>query len=439
MSLPDPEERTWTREELEALKRKDIIQAAKVCLLPPFLIFHTPHGTCHRIEHRLLWLILSLSPAAFWAQSQCENCRYHKRNPGLVCLQLHLLSFRRSLDSTSRQQSKHAPPQPSPGPLTGPSPKLLRELSPGLSPKLSPEPPLESRPNHAPSVYEDPGKTVNSPPKAGSLGSNPSQDSASSHHLSLGTNTSPHKDKGKGKVTETAGAEQLKDSSGEFPGSRTSTLLQAASTSSEKKRKVKRRRNNPPHGGEPSLPQNPQPNQNSDSQVSVQQIVFVSDNSGSSLILSNSNQTASSNQSFHASFDSRLRKLETSASVESVRDQVSELQKDIESLKSELGTVKDQLLEVRTHNSELQEENARVLQHNNELQTQNADSLKEKAELKALVVSDSINYTTFSLNIPMCSSLLSMIALLCLRNFSRARHQLAAQILHQQTPKENLR
>src|SRR5258706_3951816 len=164
MSLPVTTQHTWTREELEALTRRDIVQTAKVCLLPPFLIFHMPHGICHRIEHRLLWLILSLlstalrGQGAFRAQGQCENRRARKRNPGIVCLQLHLLSFRRLLDS-SRQQSKLAdavPPEPSPESSPEASPELLPEPSPELSPELPPEPPQESRPSHHTlSVYED--------------------------------------------------------------------------------------------------------------------------------------------------------------------------------------------------------------------------------------------------------------------------------------------
>ena len=146
---------------------------------------------------------------------------------------------------------------------------------------------------------------------------------------------------------------------------------------------------------------------------SVQQIVLISDNSGSSLHLSNSNQTFSSVQSLqYASFESRLKKLETSVSVESVRDQVTDLHKDFESLKSELGRVSDQLLGVQTRNSELQEENARVLQQNTELRTENAEIRKENADLKTQVVSNSVNHTIFSLSISLCSRMLSTIVLL---------------------------
>ena len=250
MSLPATAKRTWTRKELEALKRKDIMKEAKVCLLPPFLIFSYAPRDLPRYRTSPTLVDTFSSSTAFWAQGQCENCRHRRKNPGIVCLQLQLLSFRRSLDSSSRQQSKHAdavPPEP--------SPELLLELSPELSP-------------------EPPPVVCNDPPEAGSLGSNPSQESASSHHLSLGTNNSPHKDKGNGNATETADAEPLKGSSGEFSGSHTSRLPHATSImTASSERKKKRRPKGPtrlPHGGESSLPQNSEPNQNNDSQERLQ-------------------------------------------------------------------------------------------------------------------------------------------------------------------------
>jgi regulator of replication initiation timing len=115
--------------------------------------------------------------------------------------------------------------------------------------------------------------------------------------------------------------------------------------------------------------------------VSVQQIL-VSDNSGSSLNLSNSNRTASSEQSWlYHSIESRLKKLETSVSVESVRDQVTDLHKEVEFVKSDLGKLQEENARVLQQNAELQTRNARILQHNAELQ-------KENADLKAHVVSD---------------------------------------------------
>ena len=39
MSAPVTEERIWTREELKALKRRDLQKAAQVCLFPLFVIF----------------------------------------------------------------------------------------------------------------------------------------------------------------------------------------------------------------------------------------------------------------------------------------------------------------------------------------------------------------------------------------------------------------
>ena len=123
-------------------------------------------------------------------------------------------------------------------------------------------PPQESRPNrHEFLVYEDRGETAISPKKLGSLSSNPSQDSASSGHLSLETNTSPRKDKGKGKATEMVKAEQLSGSFEEISSPHTIISHQPASTTatSSKKAKGQRRRRKEqiksPHGGESSPPQ----------------------------------------------------------------------------------------------------------------------------------------------------------------------------------------
>ncbi len=178
----------------------------------------------------------------------------------------HLLSFRRSLDSSSSQQGNLADAVPPPEP------------SSDQPPELSPEPPQESRPSqHAVSVYEDSGKIVISPKKAGSPGSNPSHDSASRRHPTLvGTNTVPHKDKGKGKGTETVDAGQLKGASGEISSPHTNILHQPAptmATSWETRKRARRRGGQStkhPHGGESSLPQNPEPNQNNDSQERFQ-------------------------------------------------------------------------------------------------------------------------------------------------------------------------
>ena len=193
---------------------------------------------------------LSPSSTAFRARAWWEKCRAYTTNSGIVCPQPHLLSSRHSLDSSSSQRSNLAPP---------------------------PEPPKESRPNHhALSIYEDPGEMAIPFPKAGSLSSNPPQDSASNRHLSLGTNTtSPRKDKGKGKAKETADAGQLEDSSGEPSSSCPNILHQPASTeatSSERKKRVNVPPRRPKHstkplrGGESSTPQHQEPNQNNDSQ-----------------------------------------------------------------------------------------------------------------------------------------------------------------------------
>ena len=37
MSTPDTARHTWTRVELEALRRPEVVKTAKVCLLPPLL------------------------------------------------------------------------------------------------------------------------------------------------------------------------------------------------------------------------------------------------------------------------------------------------------------------------------------------------------------------------------------------------------------------
>lgn len=167
----------------------------------------------------------------------------------------HLLLFRSSLDSSSSQQSNLADAVP------------------------LPEPPQESRPGHrALSVYEDSGDMVISPQKAGSLGSNRSHDPTSIRHPGLATNTSPRKNKGKGKATETADTEQLKGSPGEFPGSHTNMPPQAASSAEKRKKfKLPPRRTKqtikPPRGGESNLPQTPEPNQNNDGQERFQGMI----------------------------------------------------------------------------------------------------------------------------------------------------------------------
>jgi hypothetical protein len=184
---------------------------------------------------------------------------------------MHLLSARGSLDSSFSQPSTDAAPPPEP------SPELPAELSADPSPELSPEPPQGSQPSQpVVSVHEDPVEVL-SPGKVGSLGSNPSQDSASSRssHRSLGTNISPRKDKGKGKAEEIADddAEQPKGSSQESSGSHATTVPQPASTPAEGKKKGQKSRrprhshlNKPQRGGESSLPQNGEPSQTNDSQ-----------------------------------------------------------------------------------------------------------------------------------------------------------------------------
>src|SRR5258706_599538 len=69
----------------------------------------------------------------------------------------------------------------------------------------------------------------------------------------------------------------------------------------------------------------------------------------------------------------------------------------------------------------------------------NTRECTENVDLRAQVVSDGVNHTIFSLNTPLCSSLLSMIVSLCSRSFSWARHRVTARTLHQQTLKEDLR
>lgn len=100
-------------------------------------------------------------------------------------------------------------------------------------------------------------------------------------------------------------------------------------------------------------------------------------------------------------------------------------------------SIESRLKKLETSFSGLQEENARVLKDSNELRMKNAEIQKENSDLKVQVVSDGVNYINFSLNISLCSSLILAFVSLCLRRFSSARHQLAAQT-HQQTLKENL-
>ena len=89
-------------------------------------------------------------------------------------------------------------------------------------------------------------------------------------------------------------------------------------------------------------------------------------------------------------------------------------------------SIESRVKKLETSVSGLQEENARVLKDNNELRMKNAKIQKENSDLKVQMVSDGVNHTNFSLNIYLCSSLISAFVSLCLRRFSRARHQLAA-------------
>jgi hypothetical protein len=115
-------------------------------------------------------------------------------------------------------------------------------------------------------VSNDPDKVVCSPGEVGSLGGNPSHDSASSRisHPSLGTTTSSRKDKGKGRAVESAPVEQLKGSSGEFSSAQ---LAFTTTAPSEKKKKAGRRKKTKVHlGAESGLPQNEEPSQTDDIQ-----------------------------------------------------------------------------------------------------------------------------------------------------------------------------
>lgn len=92
--------------------------------------------------------------------------------------------------------------------------------------------------------------------------------------------------------------------------------------------------------------------------------------------------------------------------------------------------IESRLKKLEASVSELQGENAEIIKHNDELRTKNADIRKENADLKVQVVSGCVNHITFSLNTPLCSSLLSLVVSLSSRCFSMARHQLTAQTLH---------
>lgn len=114
--------------------------------------------------------------------------------------------------------------------------------------------------------------------------------------------------------------------------------------------------------------------------LSVHQIILASDNSGSSLNLSNSNRTTSSDPSWIvASFDSRIRKLESNPSVESVREQVTDLHKEFESFKTGMDI---KLSAAQTRNSELTEANAKIVQDYTELKEANAKIMQDNTELK---------------------------------------------------------
>lgn len=183
---------------------------------------------------------------------------------------------RRSLghaDLSSSQQSRHADAAP----LPESSPESLPELPPEPSPKPpaepSPQPPGSQPTQRALSVFEDPDQEIASSRKVGSQGSNPSQDSVSSHgiHRRLGSNTSPLKDKGKSRETEAA---QLKGSSGEGSSFATSIAVQQATdiarTPKIKGAKKKLRRPKS-HAAEPIVPQSQELNQTNDSQGSQHQ------------------------------------------------------------------------------------------------------------------------------------------------------------------------
>lgn len=320
-----------------------------------------------------------------------------------------------SADSSSSKQRNLA------GAAPQPEPSQEQSLEP------PPDLPEESRPVHtAVSVYKDPDQVIASPRKAESQGINPSQDSVStrSGHRSLGSNTSPRKDKGKSKETERADIEQLKGSSGEISSPATNIVVPQATimppplrmTKKLRRRVEKKQVANPSRVAETSVPQSQEATQTNDSQesqhqgmmvhsvsvfdtndlclLSVQQIVLVSDNSGSSLNLSNSNRTASSDLSWiHPSLENRLKKLESSASMESVlSEQVADLHIEVEHLKSDLEKVSNQLSEVQTRNSELYEENTKLRVENAEIRKENADQL----------VGSSVNCTYLYLKISFC-------------------------------------
>lgn len=129
--------------------------------------------------------------------------------------------------------------------------------------------------------------------------------------------------------------------------------------------------------------------------LSVHQIILTSDNSGSSLNLSNSNRTTSSDPSWIvASFDSRIKKLESNPSVESVREQVTDLHKEFESFKTEMDI---KLSAAQTRNSELKKANAKIVQDYAELKEANVKIVQDNTELKeanAKIVQDYTNLRT---------------------------------------------
>jgi hypothetical protein len=307
-------------------------------------------------------------------------------------------------DSLSSKRERLVPPEPSPG---LPEEQQLAERALSVS-------------NH--------------PDQAASVGCDPSQRSVSSPRV-LGSNSSPHEDKGKGKETETADVERSQGSSEESSSSPTNVMVQHTTTSpvfpGKKKKPARRRPNdkdkaqmsNSLHNMEPILLQSQELNQANDSResqhrgmtihfgsvfdaynlgfLSVQQMP-APDNGGPSLALSNSYRTALSNPSWvHQLAESRL-KLETSLEsvkletiLESVRDQVTDLNKTVETWKNDLDT---QLSMIRMRHSQPHEENEGIRKRNTELQAEIAKIRKENADLKAQLVSEGVNCTRVCLN-----------------------------------------
>ena len=131
---------------------------------------------------------------------------------------------------------------------------------------------------------------------------------------------------------------------------------------------------------------------------SVQQIVLATDNSGSSLNLSNSNRTLSTVQ--NTSFGSLLKELEK------LRTENAEIRKENAEIRQENTEIRKDNTEIRNENAEIRKENAEIRKDNDKIRKADAEIRKENADLQAQVVSDGVNHTTFSLSIPLCSSLL---------------------------------